>query len=92
MNLTKNSDFVMRQLYKVFEERVANGTSVAHAKIFAEAELIHSKYFSQMSFDDFVDSIRELSKNELVNCSWDDYVFSEMVLKDNFISAVEKES
>lgn len=90
MNLTKGTESVMQQLYKVFEERVADGNSKTHSKIFAEAEVVHRDYFSQLNFDDFVDSIRELSENDLVTCSWGDNVFVEMVLKDNLISAMEQ--
>lgn len=89
MNLTNAGEFVALELYRIYKDRLESGKSQSESKYFYDARIIYENHFNQHRFDDFVENIRELSREKYVNAAWADDNFAEMVLEPKLIRDVE---
>lgn len=89
MELTNDAEYLAIAFYKVYKDRLKNDYSKPQSKYFHDAEVVHKEHFSELKFEDFMDSIRELSRNEYVKCAWASNIFAEMLLTDKLIYDME---
>lgn len=85
MDLTKSAEYVAHKLFKVYKDSLKSGKSSNEAKIFNDAREVHRNYFNELSFEDFLESIRELSRNNYVNASWASNIFAALELESKMI-------
>ncbi|WP_429976160.1 hypothetical protein [Enterococcus sp. DIV0086] len=68
--LTNESKFVLETLYKEYLDKINNGISKSEAKNMNSGQTIHDALFPYMMYEDFLDSCRELGKNDFLDNKW----------------------
>lgn len=68
--LTNETKFVLQTLYKEYLDRINNGISKSQAKEFKYAKFVYDELFSEMLYDDFYDSIKELDIKDFLDCMY----------------------
>lgn len=66
MEITKDSEYVLLTLYKAYKDKQSQGISRKEAKNFGSAKEIGQHYFPKANPNDLIDSLGELSKNDLI--------------------------
>lgn len=84
MELTKCAEYVAHKLFKIYKDSLKSGNSKNEAKMFNGAREVHN-FFYELSFEDFLESIRELSRNNHVNVSWASNIFAALELESKMI-------
>lgn len=89
IELTKESDYLICILYKSYLQKRKNGTSKFNAKIFGSSEDIRDTLLPKWSYEDVDETCCELSRANLLTCSYADDIVSLAVLNDNAIIYME---
>lgn len=99
--LTKDSDYLICLLYKVYVERLKNGIPKSEAKIFDGAEYIQAFLIPQYSTQDISETCKELADFGFIENSWADnevdlcwittsaIVYMENRFKNNIMAVLE---
>lgn len=89
MELTKDAEKLICQLYKKYLEKRKSNISKSNARTFGSSHNIHEDLCPNLLFEDVDDTCRELSRAGLVNCLWADNIAYEVFLSDSGIIYME---
>lgn len=89
MALTKDSKIILHKLYREYLDKRNHGFSKSDSKNFGSAKAIHENYFPDLLFEDIVDSLRELGRNEFLDNLYADNTVYTCKLSDHAITTME---
>lgn len=87
--LTNETKFVLQTLYKEYLDRINNGISKIQAKEFKYAQFVYDELFSEMLYDDFYESIKELNDLGFLECTPGNDTMVEIFLSNKSIAEME---
>lgn len=90
VELTKDSDALISALYKEYLQKRKDGISKGKAKIFGGAKEIHETIVPKWGFGDVEETLWELSRAGLLDCSPGDNTVWLAMLNDSGIIYMEK--
>lgn len=90
-DIRKNSEFVLKHIYKIYLDRLEDGESASQSKHFGSCEKLQQEYFVGYTFDQLHDCINELSRNNYLYVVYASNVPCEIVLENSSIAYFEKE-
>lgn len=89
MELTKDAEKLICLLYKSYLQKRKSGIPKSEATCFGSSHNIHEQLCPELIFEDVDDTCRELSRADLLNCSWADNTAYHVTLSDNAIIYME---
>lgn len=89
IELTKDADDLICNIYSVYKERLKSGVSKSDAKFFGSSHNVHAFIMPGWKFDDVDDTCRELSRTGFLNVTWADNIASIIFLTDDAIAYCE---
>ncbi len=72
IKLTKDSDALICLLYKGYCSNRSSGVTKDVAKKFGNSKMIHDAYVPKWSFEDCLETCRELNRANLISCLYGD--------------------
>jgi len=89
IELSKESHKLLCILYKEYLTRRKSNTPKVDAKFFTSAHEIHEKFLQDILFEDVNGACAELSRKELIHCSWYDNTAYSITITDDGIIYME---
>lgn len=89
IKLTKDADALICAIYKHYLEGLENGTSKHDCKNIGSSHAIQKTIMPEWSFEYVDETCRELSKANLLNCTYADDVVYDSFLNDEAIFYME---
>lgn len=84
-DIKKESEFVLKHMYKIYLDRLEDGEPETQSKYFGSCEELQKNYFIGFSFDKLHDCINELSSKNYLKVSYGDNVPCSMILENKVI-------
>lgn len=82
IQLTKDADALICVLYKEYLEKRKSGVPKRSAGFFGSSKTIHANLMQKWPFEDVDDTIRELSRADLLNCLFADNIAYEVSISE----------
>ncbi|MGW7889951.1 hypothetical protein [Staphylococcus xylosus] len=90
-NISAKSEFVLKQMYKIYLDRIEDGATYFRAKYFGSCSKIHNDYFLGFTFDELHECINILSDKEFLIVSYASNSPNSIILNNNAIEYMDNE-
>ncbi|RIM86014.1 hypothetical protein BU107_10675 [Staphylococcus xylosus] len=89
-NISKKSEFVLKQLYKVYLDKIEDGDTYFRAKYYGGCSKIQNDYFLGFTFDELRECINILSDKEYLIVSYASDSPISIILSNSAIEYMDK--
>ncbi|OAO18533.1 hypothetical protein [Mammaliicoccus lentus] len=88
-NLTKQQQYIITNLYKIFKDRQNSGLSRNEARIFKSSDEVHTEFFNYLNKEDFIADTRTLKGEGYITGAFASNMVVEIAISDKTIIYME---
>jgi len=88
-DLTKQQQYIITNLYKIFKDRQKRGLSRSESKIFKSSDEVRKEFFDYLNKEDFIADTRTLRGKDYITGSFASNMVVEIAISDKTIIYME---
>lgn len=88
-DLTKQQQYIITNLFKIFKDRQKSGLSRSDARRFKSSDEIHTEFFDYLNKEDFITDTRTLKRKGYITGAFASNMVAEIAISDKTIIYME---